>query len=125
VKRRLEIFQELSRSFAFSIRYRFAADSALGNYIALAVLLTIDPEKFGKERDAVNERSRCCGIETRPFFIPLHTLPPFREASALRREKLPVTELIAARGMNLPTYPAMTLDDVNGICDALSASAGK
>jgi perosamine synthetase len=125
VKRRLEIFKN------YRDRLRSVSGIGLQQTAPWATIspwlfcLTIDPEKFGKERDAVMNDLGAAGIETRPFFIPLHTLPPFREASALRREKLPVTELIAARGMNLPTYPAMTLDDVNGICDALSASAGK
>tara|TARA_R110002049_G_scaffold72490_2_gene187226 strand:- start:263941 stop:265146 length:1206 start_codon:yes stop_codon:yes gene_type:complete len=59
------------------------------------------------------------GIETRPFFIPLHTLPPFRERSMLRNESLPITDDLCSRGLNLPTYCQMTEETVTRVCDAI------
>jgi len=82
--------------------------------------LQIEPD-FGKTRDAVAAGLASAGIDTRPFFIPLHTLPPFRQQSVERGEHLPLTATLAERGLNLPTYPTMTEDDVAYVCDALAA----
>jgi perosamine synthetase len=47
-------------------------------------------------------------IDTRPFFYPVHELPPFRNESKARGEELPLTRKLAAEGLNLPTYGALT-----------------
>lgn len=63
-------------------------------------------------RDRVMARLHACGIETRPFFYPLHTLPMYRR----RGERLPVAEDVAARGIMLPTAAGLTEDDVAYVC---------
>jgi perosamine synthetase len=77
---------------------------------------TIDEQKFGWSRDDVMQQLASAGIETRPFFRPLHKLPPFREQSILRREKLSVTDDLGATGLNLPTFTAMTDEQVSEVC---------
>jgi perosamine synthetase len=74
--------------------------------------ITVDEKQFGRSRDELMGHLAATGVETRPFFVPLHTLPPFREESARRGESLPITDRLAAVGMNLPTFPAMTDADV-------------
>ena len=59
------------------------------------------------------------GIETRPFFIPLHTLPPFREESRLRKEYLPTTDKLSATGVNLPTFTSMTEQEIEFISSTI------
>ena len=80
--------------------------------------LLIEPE-FGKTRDEVAEGLRAVGIDSRPFFIPLHTLPPFRQESQARGEQLPITERLAHAGINLPTFPGMSRGDVERVCNAV------
>ena len=77
---------------------------------------------YGKSRDDLMAALAKEQIETRPFFIPLHTLPPFREESHKRGERLPITDHLAAIGVNLPTYPAMTEADVERIAKAVRKS---
>ena len=80
---------------------------------------TIDAQDFGWSRDdLMNELARA-GVETRPFFRPLHTLPPFREMSQKRREELPVTDALGETGLNLPTFTAMTDEQVSDVCAAV------
>ena len=55
------------------------------------------------------------GIETRPTFYPIHTMPMYGK----KYEKHPVAEDIALRGINLPSYPALTEEDVRYICDRI------
>ena len=60
------------------------------------------------------------GIETRPFFYPMHSLPPYFDASGDAR--YPVTTRMSARGMNLPSSATLTKTDVAFIADALKTA---
>jgi perosamine synthetase len=53
------------------------------------------------ERDRLRQNLGAAGIETRPLFYPLHTMG--FHASRLARKT--VAEDIAARGLNLPSWP--------------------
>jgi perosamine synthetase len=79
----------------------------------------VDETRYGKSRDELAEALAKDRIETRPFFIPLHTLPPFREASARRGERLPVTDDLCARGLNLPTYSELEDSEVLAVVEAM------
>ena len=77
--------------------------------------ITVDQDKYGRSRDELMELLAEKGIDTRPFFIPLHTLPPFREESSRRNEELPVTYKLSASGINLPTYSDLRNDNISEI----------
>lgn len=83
------------------------------------VSVTVDPDAYGRDREELAALLAADGIETRPFFIPLHRLPPFREESERRHETLPVTDLLGARGLNLPTFTGMTDDEIDRVCDVI------
>lgn len=72
-------------------------------------------------RDRVRNELERAGVETRPFFLPLHKLPPFREASKARGEVLPNTDAISSIGINLPTYPDLTDSEIDEICDLIKS----
>jgi len=55
------------------------------------------------------------GIETRPTFQPIHLLPPY----TVRYRRHPVSEELARRGLNLPSYPALNREDVMEICASI------
>jgi perosamine synthetase len=65
-------------------------------------------------RDNVMRQLDEMGIETRPVFYPMHVLPPYKEDTAY-----PVADLWAQRGINLPTYQALTKADVERIASSL------
>lgn len=69
--------------------------------------ITVDAQEFGTYRDELMAKLAKADVETRPFFLSLHRLPPFRESSRRRGEELPVTDLLSNIGMNLPTYPGL------------------
>lgn len=85
--------------------------------------VTVDQGTFGLSRDDLANRLAEAGIETRPFFIPLHTLPPFREQSLARGDELPVTETLGSTGLSLPTYASLTDDDVAAIAREIRKAA--
>jgi perosamine synthetase len=70
--------------------------------------ITVDPETYGRTRDELMTELLGRGIDTRPFFYPVHELPPFRNESKARGEELPLTRKLATNGLNLPTYGALT-----------------
>jgi perosamine synthetase len=81
--------------------------------------ILIDEQAYGRSRDDLAMLLARDGIETRPFFVPLHTLPPFREQSKARGEFLPETDLLSSRGLNLPTYNTLAIDDIDYIADRI------
>ena len=67
-----------------------------------------------------NEAMACLqerGIETRPVFYPIHTLPPYR--NSLHTDSFPIAERIARQGINLPTWAGLTREDVRYVCNSL------
>lgn len=70
----------------------------------------------GDERRAriMQQLAENYGIETRPFFVPMHRLPMYMSTNSF-----PNTEFLAAHGMNFPTYTGLSNDDVDEICRAI------
>lgn len=54
-----------------------------------------------EQRDALRENLAENGIETRPVFNPIHTMPIYSSC----REEHPIAEDLARRGINLPSWP--------------------
>jgi perosamine synthetase len=80
---------------------------------------TVDPEKFGATRDELAQKLRESNIDTRPMFIPLHSLPPFREESRNRKEYLPETDRLGSQGIMLPTFNQLSSDQIHSICKVI------
>lgn len=80
--------------------------------------ITVDESEFGVNRDELARRLDTDGIETRPFFHPLHRLPPYERRPGSQRE-LPVTDRLSASGLNLPTSSRMTDADVGRVVNAI------
>jgi perosamine synthetase len=81
--------------------------------------ITINPAAFGRSRDEVMDKLQKEGIDSRPFFIPLHRLPPFREEARARGTYLPCTDDVSAHGISLPTYTSMTDDEVERVSSSI------
>jgi perosamine synthetase len=79
--------------------------------------VTIDEGGFGVSRDALMARLREQGVDTRPFFVDIHQLPPYQDRG--RAGDFPVGEELSRTGMNLPTYPDLTDEQVDRVCAAI------
>ena len=55
------------------------------------------------------------GIETRPTFYPVHTMPMYSQ----KYQKNANAEFLAYRGINLPSFPSITDDEINYVIDAV------
>lgn len=96
------------------------ADWAASVFWMYSVLIRPDS---GRSRDEVRADLQAQGIETRPFFYPLGTLPPY--ISALARRRFPVSERLAQQGINLPSSPKLTEADIERVVAALAESLGR
>lgn len=81
--------------------------------------ITVDSKAYGRTRDELMALLMQQEIETRPFFMPLHRLPPFKEESLRRAEHLPVTDQLGATGINLPTFSLMTDAQIEQVAAAI------
>jgi perosamine synthetase len=66
-------------------------------------------------RDRVRLSLARDGIETRPVFYPVHTMPMYESIN----QCYPVAEDIGARGINLPSFPGLTSQNIKYICNSL------
>ena len=64
------------------------------------------------------------GIESRPVFYPIHTMPMYRPQASQGKlsSPFPVAERCAALGINLPTHGNLTRDDVAYVCEQTVAT---
>jgi perosamine synthetase len=72
-----------------------------------------DPE----QRDALRADLAKAGIETRPAFYPAHTMPMYAH---LDHGPYPIATRLAASGINLPSSPALSDDDVGFIASTIA-----
>jgi perosamine synthetase len=66
-------------------------------------------------RDPLRHSLRLAGIETRPLFHPVHTMPMY----AAGQEGLTRAIDLGSRGINLPSWPGMSDQEVRSITDAI------
>jgi perosamine synthetase len=57
------------------------------------------------------------GVESRPFFFPISSLPPYRQCA-----KGPTANKLSRRGAVLPTFPDMTEEQVRYVCEKVLAA---
>lgn len=84
--------------------------------------VTVEEPEFGIGRDLLIAALAKAGIESRPFFIPLHTMPPFLDNSVIPESGLTLTEEIAAKGINLPTFPDLSDEKVREVCRVIQSA---
>ena len=76
-------------------------------YWMYSVLIEDD---YGLTRNELIEEYRKRNIETRPFFNPIHTMPPYKST-----ESHPVAEKLSEKGINLPSFIELTKEEIETI----------
>jgi perosamine synthetase len=71
-----------------------------------------------EDRDPLREHLKAVGVETRPLFYPVHTMSMYGGGDPAA---FPVADHLSRRGLNLPSYPDLTEDDVSRICGHIRA----
>jgi perosamine synthetase len=72
----------------------------------------------GVDRDRLMTDMAADAIETRPVFFCAHQLPVYAREGEVA-ERFPVAEDIAARGVSLPSYPSLTLPEIERVVRSL------
>lgn len=76
---------------------------------------------FGVARDEMISALKESGIETRPLFYPLHLLPPYQGRDS---RAFPVAEELSRKGLNLPSGPMVSQEEVARIAHAVASLRG-
>lgn len=71
-------------------------------------------EKFGMKRDELIIKLEQRGIESRPFFNPIHVMRPYKNF-----ETFEVVERISKKGLNLPTSIKLLPDTIQKIIETI------
>ena len=83
------------------------------------VSVILRPIKNAAQREKLMVELMRRGIESRPFFYPVHLFPPFRKYA--RNERFPVVESIYHRGICLPSGADITEMEVLQVCRELNS----
>ncbi len=82
-------------------------------------VVRLDVEKAGMSRDEFMKRLRERNIGTGIHFLAVHLQRYYRERFGVEPGMLPNTEWNSDRILTLPLFPSMTVDDVDGVVDAI------
>jgi len=83
--------------------------------VVWTVALELDENAFIADRDSIMGRLTEKGIETRPGFYPYSSMPIYNAPA------LPVSLSVASKVICLPTFCAITDDEVSYICQSLKS----
>jgi perosamine synthetase len=111
LRRKAEIAERYRANLAgLPVTFQAQGAGILHSHWMIALLV-----ELGGQRDPLREWLERDGIETRPVFYPIHTMPMY----AQRFQKHPVSEDIARRGINVPSWPGLSNDDVDFISGSI------
>ena len=93
-----------------NIEFHHEAENVKHTYWMCSILVPDD-----KSRDDLRSYLSNKGIETRPLFYPVHTMPMYSQ----KFQRHAIAEKLGWRGINLPSFPGLTNEQVIEICTAV------
>jgi perosamine synthetase len=81
-------------------------------YWMYSILLNPD---FPLSRDEFLRQLKAAGVDNRPFFYPIHQMPPYAGDTGL----YPVADDLSRRGLNLPSAVTLTDAQIDSICEII------
>jgi perosamine synthetase len=94
------------------IGFQTEAENATHSYWMFSILAASE-----RAREELRAHLEERGIETRPLFYPVHTMPIYSK----RYQRIPVAEDISLRGINLPSWPGLSAKQIDFISGAIHA----
>lgn len=73
-------------------------------------------DNYGITRDELIKKLQEEGIESRPFFMAVHEMPPYKDC---RHGDMSVTKELCNRGINLPSSVSLTKEQISIICSVI------
>ena len=119
IEKRLKVFEKYRRYLEIeTFEPKLPLDSALSPWLFSVRLPKIS---FNKKRE-IAALLAGQGIQTRPIFYPLSSMPAFESWVDKTRDKFYNAELISNQGMSLPTFPSLKTKHIREICKVLNSS---
>jgi dTDP-4-amino-4,6-dideoxygalactose transaminase len=116
VARRRAIFERYRRGLADRAGLAMMPEASYGRSTRWLTCLTVCPESYGEDRDAIIRRLAARHIEARPVWKPMHLQPAYREFPALGQR---VAEELFATGLCLPSGSTLTDDEIDRVIDVV------
>lgn len=108
-----KLYQKYLRKLGDAVTVQKIPSEATHVYWMNSIVLS---DHVQKDRDEVMRAMEAQGVEMRPLFYPMHIMPPYFDANL----KLPVTERLSKRGINLPSHALLEEKHIAYIVDCLA-----
>ena len=73
-------------------------------------------DDYGISRDDLVKKMSEKGVETRPFFMPIHNMPPYKD---FKHGNMNVTDELYRKGINLPSSVGLKKENIEYICEII------
>lgn len=118
VAARRRVFERYERGLGGVPGLSFAKEQPWGRHTRWLTCLTVDPEAFGVDREAIRLRLDADNIEARPVWKPMHMQPLFAGCERIGGE---VAERLFERGLCLPSGSNMEDADQDRVIEHILA----
>lgn len=81
--------------------------------------ILVKKDNFGLSAEELALKLKENGIETRPFFVPMHRQPVFLKLGLFKDEKYPIAEWLSKSGLNLPSSSSLREDEIKFITEKI------
>lgn len=78
--------------------------------------MLVETQTAGISRDELATELEARGIETRPFFFPLHVQPPYADSG-----EFAVSSCLSSQGISLPSGNEIASEEIDRVCDTVRA----
>ena len=76
-------------------------------------------DEYGITRDELIQKLNEEKIEARPFFMPIHDMPPYKECT---HGELSITKELYEKGINLPSSVGLKKEEIEKVCEIIKNS---
>lgn len=112
IEKKRQIFNKYKMAFEDINGIDLMPEAPYGKGNLWLTCMTIDPEKFGIDRETLRESLEAENIEARPLWKPMHLQPIFADCQRWGGQ---VAEYLFDRGLCLPSGTAMTEADLDRV----------
>ncbi|MDD5472786.1 MAG: DegT/DnrJ/EryC1/StrS family aminotransferase [Candidatus Methanoperedens sp.] len=113
----IEIKRKNARIYSFLLRdvkgITFPREESRDKNVYWMYSVLIEDD-YGITRDALMKKLSTEGIDSRPFFYPIHIMPPYRDVG-----DFPVAEVLSKKGINLPSSAKLNRTEIEKICKVI------
>ncbi|AFZ37652.1 DegT/DnrJ/EryC1/StrS aminotransferase [Stanieria cyanosphaera PCC 7437] len=95
---------------------KFMPEASYGRSTRWLTCITIDPKKFGSDREKIRDQLQQQQIETRPVWKPLHLQPVFKDCECINGA---IAQELFETGLCLPSGSNLTETDIYQVIDAI------